>query len=349
MAPPWESPLRTRPTGVVRIIFARTGKSNERGPRARRAGPAMEAANLTDISMMEASGARVDGSAMIDGLPGKFRRIEFFLILSSVICGCAPKTGGGFQSIFESAASRDVQCGQQCLARQDVDGAERRFEKAARYDATNAAAQAGLGQIAMQRGRLEDAASYFRSALKFAPDNGGYAVALGTCLRQLAATSLERPTLLESAVRAYRHALSLSPNDYATVIGLAQCYRLQGQFDLAIDALRHAQRIDSSNPQVPILLATVHEAMNRYDRALDDYRLALKLDPNDSSIHNGLARLHLTMARNGKQNGPLSRERALAHYRRSLQLDANQPDVRRALANLNASNDETLTAAKSQE
>lgn len=300
---------------------------------------------MTDITRMEAIGARANGSAMIDGLPRKFRRFVAVLILASATCGCAPKAGGGFHSVFELAASREVQRGQQCLARKDIDGAARRFERAARYDATNAAAQAGLGQIALERRQLDEAASRFRAALKCAPENGAYAAALGDCLRQFAATSLERPALLDSAVRAYRLASTLSPNDFAAAIGLAQCYRMQGQMDLAIEALRHAQRIDSSNPQVPILMAAVHESMNRYDSAMNDYRLALKLDPNDTAIHNRLAQFNLKMAEIGNQNGPLSRERAIAHYRRSLQLDSNQPDVRHALAELNAEDGRTVIAA----
>lgn len=263
-----------------------------------------------------------------------------------VFAGCGGGSKGGGASILESAAMRDVERGQQALAQGDMNGARRRFERAERCDSGSAAAQAGLGQVAEKRGQWEEATAHYRAALKFAPDNSGYAAALANGLRRCAATSLERSTLLESAVRAYRHALTLSPNDYAAAVGLAQCYRQQGEFDRAAEALRHAQRIDPSNPQVHTMLASIYEAAQRYDAAMEEYKLSIKLDRDDPDAHNRLAALNLTMARNGRQKVPLARERAVAHYRRSLQIDPNQPDVQQALAELQAGPTDTVSAVE---
>jgi len=267
------------------------------------------------------------------------------VILSTPLTGCQGGSSIGLKSVCESAATHDVQHGQQLLAHGDIDGAKGQFECAERFYSSSASAQAGLGQVAEKREQLEEAVAHYRAALKFAPENSAYAVALGNCLRRLAATSLERQTLLESAVRAYRHALTLAPNDYGALVGLAQCYRQQCKFDQAIEALRHAQRIDPPNPQVHTMLAAIYESLLRYDEAVEEYKLALKLDTGDAAVHNRLATLYLSMAKNSRQKGSLARERAIAHYRRSLQLDANQPDIRQSLAELHAADVKVVSSA----
>jgi tetratricopeptide (TPR) repeat protein len=220
------------------------------------------------------------------------------------------------------------------LAQGDLDGARRHFVSAERCDPAKASAFAGLGRVAEKQEQLEDAVANYGAAVKFAPENSTYARALADGLRQLAATSLERPKLLESAIRAYRHTLTLDPNDFVAVLGLAQCYRQQGDFDRAVETLRQAQRIDPSNPQAHTMLAAVYESSRDFDAAMEEYKLALKFNRDDPAVHNSLAALNLAMARSGRENPARARERAAAYCRRSLQLDPNQPRVRMVLAEL---------------
>jgi Tfp pilus assembly protein PilF len=153
--------------------------------------------------------------------------------------------------------------------------------------------------------------------------------------------------LLGRAIRAYQHTLSLAPNDYIAALGMAQCYRLQGDFDRAIATLRRAQKVDPSNPQVHTMLAAIYESSQSFDAAMEQYKLALKFDRDDPAVHNSMAALNLAMVRGGHENAALARARAAAHCRRSLQLDPNQPGVRLVLAELQATT-ETTAAVEDQ-
>ncbi|HKQ47499.1 MAG TPA: tetratricopeptide repeat protein [Phycisphaerae bacterium] len=255
------------------------------------------------------------------------------VLLAALLGGCQIPSRMTFQNIFQSA-EHHVQHGDQLLARGDLDGARKCFASAERCDPNNASALAGLGRVAEKQGQLEEAIAYHGAALKYAPENSTYALALADALRHLAATSLDRRKLLESAIRAYRHTLSLAPDNYVAALGLAQCYRQRGEFDRAVQTLRRAQKIDPSNPQAHTMLAAVYESSQHFDAAMEEYKLALKFDRDDPAVHNSLAALNLAMARSGRENAALARERAAAHCRRSLQLDPDQPSVRMVLAEL---------------
>jgi Tfp pilus assembly protein PilF len=271
------------------------------------------------------------------------------LVCALALTGCQSRSRNTFPPVLVSAAEFELKCGQGSLAQGDFDNAERRFKWATHCSSTCAAAQAGLGQVAEKREQLEIAAEHYRAAMKAAQGDSQYAVALGDCLQRSAATSLERGALLESAVRAYRHALTLAPNDGAALTGLAQCYRQSGDIDQAVEALREALRADASNLRTHLMLASIFEGSHQLEAAVDEYKAALSVNPDDANIHNHLAALHLVLSKNGLQKPPLARERAIAHYLRSLQLNADQPKVRRALAKLQRVERDAVTVVESEE
>lgn len=248
--------------------------------------------------------------------------------------GCQHRAKRLFEPLHHSIARRDVKRGEQMLARADEHGAVEAFESAIARDPKNVVAHAHLGHIHALAGDFSRASTHYRAAVKLAPENRDYALALADSLRHQATTSMDRLRILEAAVRAYSHARRLDPDHFDAALGLAQSYRQLGKLDLAINALRDAGRIDPTAAIVHTELASIYRARSMHGRALSEYRKALKLDPDNLAAHNASGELNAALSRRKETRRPLARERALAHFRKSLQLNPDQPRVRALLADL---------------
>jgi Tfp pilus assembly protein PilF len=257
------------------------------------------------------------------------------LLVSAAVfnIGCSPVTRF-LEPLHRSMSAREVRRGQELLAAEDQQRAVASFQEALTHDPRNGVAHACLARIHAAAGRFSRAGEHYRAALKSAPQNVEYTLALAKCLRRQATASLNRPRLLRAATRAYRHALWLEPDNFDAALGLGICYHMMGRLDLAVDALSNARRIDPYATVAHNALADTYQARGDLDRALAECRLALKLDPHSLAAHNTAGQVNALRSRPSKPKSRLARQRALAHFRRSLQLDPHQPHVRTMLADL---------------
>lgn len=248
--------------------------------------------------------------------------------------GCAPGAGGPVEVARSELAAMTVTRGHERMAERDYAGAADAYARAIRYQPTSAEAHAGLGRATEALGDMTEAIAQFRCAVKDAPEQSAYAVALGDLLRRQSVTSMNRDEMMDGAIRAYRHALSVDDRCAAAAMGIGMCHRVMGRIDLAIEAYKHAQRIDDSLAEPHALLAGLYESRSQFSDAMREYRLALKLAPEDARLHNACAAMNARLAQDRGPAQRIAQQRALAHYRRSLELDPDQPKVREALTRL---------------
>ncbi|MFH1418580.1 MAG: tetratricopeptide repeat protein [Planctomycetota bacterium] len=239
-----------------------------------------------------------------------------------------------FDGLNRTLARQDIRRGEQALANGNETDAARLFARAARRDPRSAVAHANLGDIREAAGDHCAAAEHYRAAVRLAPDDSDYAVALADNLRLAADVSLDRRRMLEASARAYRYVRRLQPDHFSAAIHLGTVYRELGRLAQAVRALRDAEQLMPHSAEVHRQLGLTYEAQGKYGAALREFSIVLRTTPEDARVHNACGRINLAMNRKTAGDSTIARERALAHLRKSLQIDADQPGVRSLLAQL---------------
>src|SRR5208337_4735109 len=67
-----------------------------------------------------------------------------------------------------------------------------------------------------------------------------------------------------------------NPEDAQTYVRIAEIYRKQGKFDLALDNLKKAEAMVQDSFEVPYNIAAIYQAQGRYDEAIPILRDLLK-------------------------------------------------------------------------
>lgn len=261
--------------------------------------------------------------------------MAMMLVVGAV--GCRHGASGPFDAAYEQLAARATTEGNELAAAEDFAGAAQAYDKALRYWPGCATAHMGAGRAAEALGDADKAIGHYGEAVKHAPSESVYAVALGDALRRKAATSMDREALVDAALRAYRHALSIDTRSRRAAQGIGLCHRINGRTDQAIEAFRHAARMDDGSAEPHFLLAGLYESLSRYPESMRAYRVALKLAPEDARIHNACAAMNARLGDVGGPSRRLARQRAIAHYRRSLEIAPQQPRVLAEMEKLNGS------------
>jgi TolB-like protein/Tfp pilus assembly protein PilF len=84
-----------------------------------------------------------------------------------------------------------------------------------------------------------------------------------------------------AALRDFRRALALRPNDDKALVALGYVLRRQGHFDAALDAMAQAQVRDPRNSALVLTRAETMMMLGRYDEAEAALQRALALDPKN--------------------------------------------------------------------
>lgn len=255
----------------------------------------------------------------------RLRALTLLLIVGAG--GCRHGAIGAFDTAYEQLAARATARGNELAAAEDHAGAAEAYDTALGYWPGCATAHMGAGRAAEALGDADKAIEHYGEAVKNAPSESVYAVALGDALRRKAVTSIDRDALVDAALRAYRHALSIDAGSRRAAQGIGLCHRINGRTDQAIEAFRHAARMDDGSAEPHFLLAGLYESLSRYPESMRAYRVALKLAPEDARIHNACAAMNARLADVGGPSRRLARQRAIAHYRRSLEIEPDQPKV----------------------
>jgi tetratricopeptide (TPR) repeat protein len=160
----------------------------------------------------------------------------FMAFLSGTVCACSslPRVGGHSDAL---TAEEHVKLGTIYDEQQLDERAEQEFRAALQQRPQLTSALVGLGNLAFERGAIEEAQAHYAQALQTAPDDP-------RANNNLAMIYLTRGERLEEAERLVRTALahegSFRPYALDTLAGV---YRRQGRYAEALDALEQARTL----------------------------------------------------------------------------------------------------------
>ncbi|UCC13660.1 MAG: tetratricopeptide repeat protein [Gammaproteobacteria bacterium] len=209
--------------------------------------------------------------------------------------------------------------GQVRLAQQNLDGAEEDFEAVRVAQPANAAALAGLGQVALRAHRFEDGIRLLEAALRADPRADRLRYPLGMAYRQTGQKERARANLdaygrtepavadplladmarltrssqlyleqgyaasragrVDAAVEAFRKAVEFNPEDVAALVSLGQGLSLLGQDAAAMEQLERALALDPDHPVAHYRRGVLYESEGNDQAAASDYQAALRADP----------------------------------------------------------------------
>ena len=174
------------------------------------------------------------------------------------------------------------------LARKDAKGALTQFSRIADAHPEYAPALAGKGLALVATDRNAEAAEAFRAAVRVDPSLTDIARRVDVLtLRGLqdelaAARQAARNGQPDAAMRAYRNAITASPDSAFLYRELAALEREQGQVPTAIEHLKRANELDPSDAPSLALLGDLLDQQGDTTGALKAYDAALNLEANPS-------------------------------------------------------------------
>ena len=171
-----------------------------------------------------------------------------------------------------------------------------------------------LGQALLGSGENEQAAAYFKKALKYDPYLEDARVNLGVALERLG-----RP---EPAEAQYRRVLAMNPANTEARFNLALELKKQGDTDDAVTQLEALLSYDPDNTIAMLNLGATLMGQGKNARALNWLQKAASLDSKDTRIINNLG---LALSRLGRN------DEALTVFRQGLSGDSRNPILHNSL------------------
>jgi predicted TPR repeat methyltransferase len=108
---------------------------------------------------------------------------------------------------------------------------------------------------------------------------------------KILATTLHKQGRYAEALRIYRQAILLNPDDADLSYNLGNLLRTIGQTDKAIGVYEHAHRLNPKDPDILVNLAPLYRSSQKLDKAQQCYEKILALDPENVTAHYFLAAL----------------------------------------------------------
>ena len=213
----------------------------------------------------------------------------------------------------------------------------------------NDVAERGLGTALLKLGRVDEAITHDREALRLRPGDPDLLTNLANALVQKKdfAEAIEhyhavvalRPNdsearlnlgkaLLQSGVRdeglaELREALRIRPNDSDASYSLGSAFLEQGELDQAIAYFRKATESDAKSHPAHYNLAIALSRKGQLDEAIAEFRETLRLQPQHADAYNNLA---IALLKKGQI------EDAIAAWTKALQLEPKNADMHNNLA-----------------
>ena len=141
----------------------------------------------------------------------------------------------------------------------------------------------GLGVLAFQQGRIEDAAAFFARGVALAPESVRFHANLGESLR-----TIKR---FDQALWHLRKAAALDPNEVQAWNSLGLVAFDLGRHAAALHAYRTAIRVRPRFVHAHINLANTLALLGQPMKAADELRVALSIEPNNLVALTNLGRL----------------------------------------------------------
>ena len=234
--------------------------------------------------------------------------------------------------------------GDHYLHRGEIELAREHFEKAIELDALNGEARAGMAEISIREGKLQEAIGQLQEALRFNPAQpralailggvlsmqGKQDAAIQTLNRVLEMSKAFGPAYanlglayrrkgeLEKAEETYRLGIEVAGNYDALHQNLAQLLARLGRWDEATEEFKEAVRCNPYNATALANIGVGHLRNERHDQATRFFRRAIQVDPRYAFAHTQLAGALLQLDRTPQ---------AMRLFQRSLQLDPDQPQA----------------------
>ena len=171
-----------------------------------------------------------------------------------------------------------------------------------------------LGFVLKSGGKLDEAISRYRQALRLSP---GYADAhnnLGVVLQLLGRVN--------EAINEFRRAVELDPGHAKAHNDLGIALSTIGKFDEAVSHFREAQRINPDYAEAYNNLGISLGSQGKFDEAIKQFSLALGLNPGYAEAHYNLGRVFQLQGRPDK---------AAEQYRRTIRIMPTHAGAAKAL------------------
>jgi tetratricopeptide (TPR) repeat protein len=264
--------------------------------------------------------------------------------------------------VYPEAMMMRVALAESISSRGDHELAKSHFETALQFERTTALLQApfqghrayvGLGAIAVQQQKYDEAKKYGLEALRLYPNGGGAHTilgivalaendlqtavaylekavalnALGYTARSYLATAFLRANRFSEAARHSRDALNINPthadarsNLYQALLGLAGAAAAVQRYDEAKEHLRQALALNPNDAGVYVYLGGVAmQADEDYPAALSHLEKAIALDPQNAVAHDYLGSTLFNMGRY---------KEAVQYFERAIQINAGFQEAR---------------------
>lgn len=170
------------------------------------------------------------------------------------------------------------------------------------------------GAESLQRGDVDDAILWLRTAVRVDPELSNAWVNLGVALR--------RQGDHEGAEEAYRKALAIDPRTYSAYQNLASLLRIEGRLEEARAYEQMLVGSPSRNPYTYLTLGDVSLMGGRVEEAEKLYRRAIRLNAKDADAYAALG--HLAAAQ-----GDLRRARKMLRRAQRVEGTGEYPRLRR--------------------
>jgi tetratricopeptide (TPR) repeat protein len=178
------------------------------------------------------------------------------------------------------------------------------FTHAIGVTVNNALAHNSLGSALAWEGRLEEAESHYREALRIMPNQAIAHYNLGV--------TLATKGRYEEAIAHYKEALRIKP-DYADAHNnLGVALKSQWKFEEAESQFYEALRIEPDYALAHYNLGIVLVSQGRYEEAIGHYLEALWIDPDDAKAHYNLGNALMHQGR---------LEEAITHFSEALRIN----------------------------
>jgi len=141
------------------------------------------------------------------------------------------------------------------------------------------------GHLAMQNGHVDEALTLIQQAIDAAPGRANFLASLGNL--QLQAGDID------SAMKNYRHALTMDANDIATHLGLAGALMAQDQHQEAFEVLEKIKQRKPGDASIRMGLFQACHALNRYDAGRAHLEAIIARDSDNADAYYSLAVLSI--------------------------------------------------------
>ncbi len=168
-----------------------------------------------------------------------------------------------------------------------------------------------LGNLAMDRGRRDEALAYYQKALQIKPDHVNSLNNLGNVLAIRGRW--------DEAIACYRKALSIEPGSIDAHYNFGTALAARGRFDEAIAQYQTTVELKPDHAQAHNNLANALAARGRFDEALAHYRRAAEILPDDART---LGNLGAALAARGQF------DEAVAQCRKALEIKPDDVEIR---------------------